>query len=125
MIRRKLFGSHVLLVLAIVIAACTAHSRDTAIKDTFVGLNAARDGFVLWDKAHQAQVVASATSVADGETKLAAYTKKRQPVLDGFEAAYTALKLAATLTDDPSLANAAAAALAAYQAAVKFEQDLK
>lgn len=98
------------LLLAFVLAACGANARDTTIKDTFVLLNAARDGFESWNKSHEATIVANAASVPDGQAKLAAYRKKVQPILDGAEAAYDALKLAAAATDQVSLDNAVAAA---------------
>ncbi len=84
-------------------AACNKDQRVNTIHASIVALDAARDGFVQWDHDHQMSIVDAATSREEGAAKLAAYRKKRQDVLDGFQIAYRALALAATQTDDPSL----------------------
>lgn len=114
-----------LLVLAFVLSACGASQRETTLKDTFVAVKAASDGFEAWDKSHKEQIVASATSVADGEAMLDAYAKKRQPILDGFALVKTLLVAAVVANDDPSLTAVVGQALVLYTAIKQLEADAK
>lgn len=89
----------ILLVLAQ--GGCGPSVRDKTLSAMLVGVNATRDGFVEWDKQHQRTIADAATSVADGEAKLAAYHKAREPVIRSFEIAYRALAVAAIHGDTP------------------------
>ena len=42
-------------VLVFLLAACGPSIREKALATTFAGLNAARDGFLTWDKEHLAK----------------------------------------------------------------------
>ena len=95
---------HAILFACLLLGAgCNQDQRANTIRASIVAVDAARDGFVSWDRDHQMAIVDSATSRADGEAKLAAYRDQRQKVTDGFRLVYRALALAATQTDDPSL----------------------
>jgi len=91
--------------------ACSKNQRSKTIHATLVSVDAVREGFVTWDRAHMAGIVEGSTSHDDGTAKLLAYRAKRQPILDGFEVAYRALVVAATQSDDPSLKAALAEAV--------------
>lgn len=100
--RQRASLSLLVLILGLV-AACNGSQRQKTLRATLVGMNAARDGLVVFDKSHQLAIVEKATTREDGEQQLAAYRAKRAPVVDGFELAYRLLALAATQNDDPSL----------------------
>lgn len=84
-------------------SACSKSQRADTLHASVVSVNAARDGFVAWDREHQQSIVDHATSHEDGVAALATYRSKRGPIMDTFEVAYRALAVAATQTDDPSL----------------------
>ena len=83
--------------------ACNRSQRTDTLRASIISVNAARDGFLQWDRTHQHELVAAATSRDQAEQSLATYRREREPVVNGFEVAYRALALAATQTDDPSL----------------------
>lgn len=93
-----------LLTLAIVLAGCAASARETTIKTSLIAVQAADGAFVAYDKTHQEEIVAHATSLEDGKAKLAAYRAKQDTVRKAFVVAYTAIGVAATVNDDHSLA---------------------
>ena len=80
---------------------CGASARETALRSSFIGVNAAREGFVTWDEQHQGQIVAGATSYVDGQTQLAEYRTAREQIVSAFVVAYRAVALAATTEDAP------------------------
>lgn len=82
-------------------AACGPNAKQKALSYTVTGLNAARDGFVIWDANHQQKIVDDATSLGEGQAALTAYRAKREAVLQAFTVAYSALAVAAL---DPSAA---------------------
>jgi hypothetical protein len=90
--------------LAAAPAACTKNQRVNTIQTSLVAVNVARDGFTAWDLQHQSAIVDAASSRDEAEQKIAAYKAARDPVIAGFEIAYRALAMAATQTDDSSLA---------------------
>ncbi len=93
----------VLFALLVVAAACNQDQRTKTIHATIVSVDAARDGFVSWDRQHQLAIVEKATTREQGEAELVAYRLKRESVVDGFRVAYRGLAVAATQTDEPSL----------------------
>ncbi len=90
------------------LSGCTTGQRQNTIHAALVTTDAARDGFLVYDQAHQTAIVAGATSVVNGDAKLAEYRAARAPVEAGFEAAYHALAVAALADDNLSFANAQA-----------------
>ena len=103
------------VILLAVVAACGATARERMARSSFVGVTAARDGFVAWDGERQAQIVAEATSLVDGREALAAYRADREQVVAKFVAAYAAVALIATNPDAP-LGEMVAAGEALYEA---------
>lgn len=91
-------------------SGCHASTRDTTIRTALVTANAAEAGFVVWDRAHQHELVQSATSREDGEQKLAAYEAKSAEVYKAVVALYQLLATAALLNDSQSIATAVTAA---------------
>jgi outer membrane murein-binding lipoprotein Lpp len=87
-------------------SACTKSQRVDTLRSTVVSVNAARDGFIAWDREHQQSIVDHAASREDGAAALATYRTKREPIMITFEVAYRALAVAATQTDDLSLKSA-------------------
>ncbi len=107
---RRLVAVYV-LVLAVV--ACSKPAHEKALSYSLGALNAAREGFIAWDAAHQ-ETLAESGTVEEAEAALRAYRKEREKVLLGFVVAYQALAAASL---DPSLdmlAEAAQAVRTAY-----------
>ena len=101
----------VLPLLFVLATACSSpDSRQKALKTSLTALNAARDGFVSWDKAHQQQIVADAETYEAGKKALEAYRHKRESIVYGFSAAYSALAAAALDNTITALVSAAQAA---------------
>lgn len=95
---------HALLFVCVMLgAACNQDQRTKTIHASIIAVDVARDGFITWDREHQAQIVEHATSESQGLAELDKYVAKRKPVVDGFQLVYRALALAATQTDEPSL----------------------
>src|SRR3990167_4760740 len=86
-------------VLVFLLAACGPSIREKALATTFAGLNAARDGFLTWDKEHQETIVrdtyAAGGPRADATRKLADYRRQAAKVDHAFVVAYSALAAAA------------------------------
>lgn len=103
-VRLGVVGS--LCAVALILVACGAHARDTAIATSLTSLNAARDGVLAYDQARQDAIVAAAPSEAAGVSALDTYKKRRAVLTAKLEAAYLALSAAALLNDDRSLTTA-------------------
>ena len=105
-------------LLGAVVFALTAcpgpDAKERALRSSLTALNAARDGFVAWDKDHQQKIVEEATSLEDGKSKLAAYRAKREPVTQGFVVAYSAIAAAALDRSAAMIVEAAVAAKEVY-----------
>jgi len=82
-------------------SGCGPSSRDKTLSTTLLSVNAARDGFIEWDKQYQESIVDAATSLEDGRDKLLAYREDRDVVLRAFEIAYRAIALAAINKETP------------------------
>jgi hypothetical protein len=104
------------ILLVALTLGCGASQRESTLRTSFVSVNAVRDGFAAWDQAHQAGIVQSATSLADGQAKLAAYRAARERVDAAFQVAYRAVAFAAVTEDAPL--SQVLTALAELQAAV-------
>ena len=97
MVTRRCLG---VLVVACVATGCgggIVNRAEKSIRYAYAATTAARDGFVEWDRLHQADLVAGAANRESGEAALAAYRSRRQPVLRAFTAAYTTLAAAAAI----------------------------
>ena len=98
----------VCLLLFVSSVSCTQQDRANTLRVSLTALNTARDGFIDWDRHHQMQIVETSKTRDEAESALFAYRERRKPVIEGFEAAYRALAVAATQTDEPSLRGALA-----------------
>ncbi len=87
-------------------AGCGAAQRTKTIQTSILTVNAARDGWFAWDRAHEHQIVEHAATREDVERDLADYRAKSNPIYATFEVAYKGLAVAATQTDSPSLSAA-------------------
>lgn len=92
-----------LLVLAIVLSACGASARDKTIRATFNATNVAADHLVTFSKEQEAKIVAEATSLPDGEAKLAAFRTKVDKAELALASVYRAIAVAALAKDDKSV----------------------
>jgi nitrogen fixation/metabolism regulation signal transduction histidine kinase len=100
--------------------SCGERQRGDTLRTTITALNAARDGFVVWDRQHQHEIVERASSRDQATTELEQYRAKREVVSTGFAVAYRAVAVAATSADQKSLDTALAAAGELYEAIKKL-----
>lgn len=104
------------LVMLVATPACSGSKRTRTLQTTLAAVNAARDGFIAWDKQHQLELVKNASSRDETDKSLGDYHKRREPVVTGFEVVYRAIALAATQNDGPSLSAALDKASELYEA---------
>lgn len=107
-VTRKLAPVALMLLL---VGACSANARETALTRTLDSLNAAHAGFVEFDKDHQNRIVEQAENYEDGAADLARYRVRREPVLRAFVVAYSAVAAAAIDFEGEGLINQAVQAL--------------
>jgi hypothetical protein len=88
------------------IVACGPNRRTRTLQATVTAINAARDGFVAWDLAHQKELVAKASHRAEALALVEEYRASREFVVVAFGAAYRAVAIAATQGDEQSLKDA-------------------
>lgn len=91
------------LLLIVGCTSCTRNERLGTIHTSVIAVNAAKDGFVAWDRLHQQAIADQAASKEEALSTLAAYHERRKPVVNTFEVAYQALAVAATQIDELSL----------------------
>lgn len=91
-----------LVLMAAAWTGCGAAARERTLNATLVAVNAARDGFIEHDRLTQTAIVDAAATREAAVAELAAYRKKREPVIEAFTATYRALAIAAVLEDDPT-----------------------
>lgn len=111
-----------LSVAVVASTGCSASQRERTIKTTLAAVNETRVAFVVFDRAAQAAIVATATSYEQGATALAAYRAKREIVVDAFSFAYRSIATAATINDEPTLANMISAAAGIAEAFRDFKE---
>jgi hypothetical protein len=105
------------LLIAFVIAACGGNvGRQQTLLATLITVDATKDAFVAFDRAHQDAIVDAATSKDEAKAKVAEWRKTQQRIASLFEAAYDALHAAVVASDDQSLASMEKAVAAALQA---------
>lgn len=89
-----------LCILMLALATACGGAKQTATRSLATALtatNGARDAFVKWDKSHQLELVAGATTKAAAEAALERYRKKRQTVVRSFTIAYSTIAAAAAM----------------------------
>lgn len=111
---QAVFAAIVLILTMLAGQGCGANARQQALRTALTGLNAARDGFVVWDDIHQQSIVDKATSLEDGQAKLRDYRAGREKIVLGFEAAYKLLAIAALEPDVRNILTAVAALKSLY-----------
>lgn len=99
-----------LAILTMAWAGCGASARQKTLHATLIAVDAARDGFVEYDKQRQISIVESSESHAAAVERLAAYRTDRAPIVEAFAQVYKLLATAALLEEDRSLTAALAAA---------------
>jgi hypothetical protein len=102
-----MFGVFVIMLAAI---ACGPNRRTQTLQATIHAVNAARDGFVAWDLAHQSELVKKAGTREEAVVAIDAYRTSREVIVQGFTAAYRGIAVAATQGDEASLRAALATA---------------
>lgn len=99
---RTLALIYIAAILGLVLqSGCGPSARDKTLSATLLSVNAARDGFVEWDKQYQESIVDAATSLEEGKDKLLAYREDRDIVLRAFEVAYRTIAVAAINKETP------------------------
>jgi len=108
------------LLLAWILAACTAGARHKTIAATFITANTTSAAYSAYQLAHQhdkeQDIVVAAPDKATGEADLAAYRKKRERVEGAIKALYNAIAAAVIVDDEPSVTSMLAAAMLLNQA---------
>lgn len=103
--------------LAVGSAGCSHDARGKTIHATLVATDTAHAGFVAYDRQHQLDLVAKATTREEGAQALAEYrTRRDELVVPKLVAVYRALAAAAIANDDQSLLSLLAAANQLHQA---------
>jgi hypothetical protein len=113
MIRRLLITLWIVAGLAPT-PGCGPSARTRAVRAALVAANVSRATFVTQDLTAQQRLIDAATSLADGQQKLATYRAAREHMLGLFVAAYRALASAAM---DPRAPEVAAALVATQRLA--------
>lgn len=104
----------VFLAMVAITPACSGPNKRTRVlQQTVAAVNAARDGFLVWDRHHQLAILDRASSREEAIAKREEYLVKWRLVMESFTVAYQALIVAATQTDTLS-----------YQAALAASADL-
>jgi hypothetical protein len=102
-----------ILLILVILAACGANARTTALRANLVALNAARDTLLVVSKEREAQIVEKATSKEEGRAQLDAWRVNVDKVAAAIEAGYRAIYAAAILNDVKSASEAGAAVVRA------------
>jgi hypothetical protein len=92
---RRVILAAVILPFILLAISCAGSRQQKTIESTFHALNAAKDGFLIWDNSHQQSIVNRATSFEEGRIKIFVYREKREAIISAFEVAYRAIALAA------------------------------
>ena len=96
MLNRRFSQKIAIFILPLLlIIGCAGSRRDKTIESTFHALNAAKEGFLVWDESHQSSIVKRAVTFEDGRRDLFVYWEKRDKVVVAFEAGYKAIAFAA------------------------------
>ena len=114
--QRTRYIAAIILPLILLFAGCAARQRGKTIESTFHALDAAKDGFVIWDGTHQKSIVNRATSFEEGRIKLFVYREKREKIITAFETAYRAIALAALDKSETNVEEALKRAKAVFDA---------
>lgn len=101
--RNRQFEIAIALTLAFILVACGASAREKTLKTTFDAVTVAEKGFVAWDAERQDEIVEHATSLDDGQAKLAAYRKNREPLAGAFITAYRSIATAMYFNNEETL----------------------
>ena len=111
-------------LLMLTVTGCP-NARQKALSVGLTSLNAARDGFMVWDAAHQKAIVDACNppdcTLEKGQANLRIYRATREPVLAGFVVAYEAIAICAT--DGTHRLDEVATAMAAVMNLVKVIMD--
>lgn len=108
MIRRAVPNLLMIVLTLCALEACTKDTRLSTLQASITSVTAARDGFVIYDRVHQQDLLDTSATREQFTVVITAYRKEREMILNTFEVVYRALAVAATQTDGPSL-NAALA----------------
>ncbi len=95
--------SPLLLLAVFLLTSCGPSERNRALTTSLAALNAARDSFLAYDAAHQADLVRAAPSEEAGKLTLIEYRARRLGVLEAFVAAYSLLSVAAADPTDAKI----------------------
>ena len=111
------------VVVALVVAGCSASQRERSIKATLSTVNEMRDAFVVFDRNTQDAIVAIAPSYERGLAALLVYRKRREAVVEAFAVVYRAIATAATTDEYTALPEMIAAARRIAEAFDKLKDE--
>lgn len=106
-----------LAVMCFVLIACGAAARQKSITASLIAVDSAQAAFLVYDGPHELDLAAQALNKDDYAEKVAAYRKQRAKFNLAMKAAYDAVRIAAQLDDDHSVAGMVAAVTSLAQAA--------
>jgi hypothetical protein len=120
----------IVVVLACVLglsSGCTKNTRIETLQVTKLGLDAAKEGFDVWNAQHEMDVAddPKLTSKDAYTAAITAYRIARKKVIDGFILAYQLYSTATTQNDSPSLSAVLGEATTLYNDVKQLEGDIK
>lgn len=98
-----------LLAGGVSLPSCASSTRTDTLHAALITVDTTEAAFLSYDKSHQAQIVATATSHAQGEVALAAYEAKAAKVAKAIKVALHAIAALGDINDDPHIAGVKAA----------------
>lgn len=124
------WGASTVLVLGLAVAvmstvpACSSSQRTKVIFATVATIDTAETSLEAYTKSHEAQLIASASSLADGQAQLAAFRSQVTKVETAIATGYKLAAAAALENDDPSLTTLAKGAELVATELVAIEKGL-
>lgn len=89
------------------LTACGASQREKTITASVTLLNAARDGFTVYSRKHQDDLVEASATIEEAHAAVAKWRQEREHYELEFKLGYDLLKVATKQNDEPSLRAAA------------------
>lgn len=100
----------------VALPGCGSSQRQKTLHASVLAINAARDGFHVYDRQHESDLIKNATTREQITVSIEAYRMHADAVYAALEIAYEAIDAASTTNDDPSYQKAMKATAAALDA---------
>ena len=95
--------------------ACGPNQRQKTLHASVIAVNAARDGFLVYDRQHESEIVKKATTREEANANVAIYRTSSATVYAAILLAYNAIDIAAKANDDSSYGEAMKATATALE----------